>query len=70
MSRAFGVTLNRYRHTILRQKECRATEEIYRGRDGFIHLPAELREIVVGVFGLDNRTIAQRNANDPPGTAR
>lgn len=70
MNRAFGVALNRYRHMITTQKRGQPKEEIYRGRDGFIHLPTELREIVVGVFGLDNRTIAQRNSGvDPPGTA-
>ena len=70
MNRAFGVALNRYRHMITTQKRGQPKEEIYRGRDGFIHLPTELREIVVGVFGLNNRTIAQRNSGvDPPGAA-
>ena len=36
--------------------------ETYRGRDGFIHVPADLTEIIVGVFGLDNRRITKRCA--------
>lgn len=31
----------------------------YRGRTGHIHVPAELQDIVEGVFGLDNRPQAQ-----------
>jgi len=68
MSKAFGVTLGRYRHTIGGRQRGKAEIETYRGRDGFIHVPAELAEIVTGVFGLDNRTVAKRNAADPPGT--
>src|SRR5262249_3151197 len=29
----------------------------------------DLADVIVGVFGLDNRTVARRNGNDPPGTA-
>lgn len=68
MNKAFGVTLGRYRHTIPARQRGKVETETYRGRDGFIHIPAELAEIVTGVFGLDNRTIAKRNAADPPGT--
>lgn len=68
MSRAFGVTLGRYRHTIPGRQRGKTESETYRGRDGYIHIPAELTEIVTGVFGLDNRTVAKRNAADPPGT--
>ena len=42
MSRAFGVTLGRYRHTVVRQRRGKPEEEIYRGRDGFIHIPDDL----------------------------
>jgi kumamolisin len=69
MSKAFGVSLSRYRHTIPGRQHRKSEVETYRGRDGFIHIPAELAEIVTGVFGLDNRTVAKRNAADPPGTA-
>ena len=30
----------------------------FRGRQGEIHIPVELQDIVQGVFGLDNRTVA------------
>jgi hypothetical protein len=52
MNKAFGVDLKRYE---------RPGHEHYRGREGFIHLPAELTDVVEGVFGLDNRTIGGRN---------
>ena len=32
----------------------------YRGRVGSVHVPAELKDIVEGVFGLDNRRVAKR----------
>ncbi len=32
---------------------------IYRGRSGAIHIPEILRDVVTGVFGLDNRTQAR-----------
>jgi hypothetical protein len=40
----------------------------YRGREGFIHVPQELAERIVGVFGLDNRPVSHRASNpgDPP----
>jgi kumamolisin len=31
----------------------------YRGRSGFIHIPEALKEVVTGVFGLDNRPQAR-----------
>ncbi len=42
---AFGVTLQEYEHDA----------GTYRGRVGTVSVPAELADIVVGVFGLDNR---------------
>ena len=45
LEKAFAVTLNDYDHPKGR----------FRGRTGAVHLPAELAEIVQGVFGLDNR---------------
>ncbi len=47
---AFGITLAMYE----------APGELYRGYDGPIHLPAEMREIVLAVFGLDTRRLAKR----------
>ena len=52
MSAAFGVTLGEYR-------DGGAT---WRGREGFVHLPADLAPIVEGVFGLDDRPAAQPRA--------
>jgi kumamolisin len=49
MNQAFGVELKRYQY---------ASGE-YRGRTGPVRLPAELREVVEGVFGLDNRPQAK-----------
>ena len=33
--------------------------ESYRGRTGFLSIPSSLKDIVVGVFGLDNRRVAE-----------
>jgi kumamolisin len=41
----------------------------YRGRVGNIHVPAEVDEIVTGVFGLDTRRVARRRRRHPPGNA-
>jgi kumamolisin len=49
LEKAFGVTLHDYEHAKGR----------YRGRTGAIHLPADLSDVVQGVFGLDNRPQAQ-----------
>jgi kumamolisin len=49
MNEAFGVQLKMYEHPGGK----------YRGRTGAVHLPAELREDVEGVFGLDNRPQAK-----------
>jgi kumamolisin len=45
MSAAFATQLQRYEHP----------GGQYRGRSGPLHIPEELDQIVVGVFGLDNR---------------
>jgi kumamolisin len=49
MNAAFGVELKEYEHP----------SGTYRGRTGSIHLPAELHDVVEGVFGLDNRPQAK-----------
>jgi kumamolisin len=49
MNAAFGVNLGRYK----------TADQEYRGREGFIHVPVELANIVEGVFGLDNRRMAR-----------
>ena len=70
VSRAFGVSLGRYRVTHPRSRHSTQEEtEEYRGRDGWIHVPNELADVIVGVFGLDNRRIVKRNnGGDPPNT--
>jgi kumamolisin len=65
---AFDVTLNYYEHEVVRGRDKRRHTETYRGRQGFIHVPENLADVIVGVFGLDNRRITKRNAGDPPGT--
>src|ERR1035438_5643791 len=58
VSRAFSVELGRYE----------SPTETYRGREGSIYVPNEIADIVEGVFGLDNRKMAQRASNGgPPG---
>ena len=49
VNEAFGVELKEYDHPTGK----------YRGRTGSIHLPAELHDVVEGVFGLDNRPQAK-----------
>jgi kumamolisin len=45
-SRAFGVELHRYDHP---------EHGSFRGRTGHVYVPAELTDVVEGVFGLDDR---------------
>jgi kumamolisin len=49
LNQAFGVQLKEYQHPNGR----------YRGRTGAIHIPAELQDVIEGVFGLDNRPQAK-----------
>jgi kumamolisin len=49
MSKAFGVTLDRYAHG----------QGTYRGRSGAITVPAEIADIVQAVLGLDDRPQAR-----------
>jgi kumamolisin len=49
MNEAFGTTLKLY--------QCE--HGLYRGRTGPLYLPTDLEDLVVGVFGLDNRPQAQ-----------
>jgi kumamolisin len=49
MNEAFGVELKQYEHPNGR----------YRGRTGAVHIPAELQDVIEGVFGLDNRPQAK-----------
>jgi kumamolisin len=49
MNQAFGVELKEYEHP----------SGMYRGRTGSIQLPSGLKDVVEGVFGLDNRPQAK-----------
>ncbi len=69
MTKAFGVSLGKYEHTPKQRGRELNVSEVYRGRDGFIHIPQELAGIIIGVFGLDNKRISKRgSAGDPPNT--
>ncbi|KAH8889993.1 subtilisin-like protein, partial [Thozetella sp. PMI_491] len=65
MGEAFAVDLSYYQHEITRKRGAPPETEKYRGRDGFVHVPQELYGVIVGVFGLDNRTITKHNSGDP-----
>ena len=68
MSAAFAVELAHYEHKIQRRRNGQPQTETYRGRDGFIFIPNSLRLIIVGVFGLDNRRVGQKNSAEPTNT--
>jgi kumamolisin len=69
MNRAFAVDLGRYTAPVAARARTEApATETYRGRDGYVHVPAALADIVVGVFGLDNRSVLKRNGADPANT--
>jgi kumamolisin len=67
-NKAFGVELGRYEHLVIPSRGGPPHTEIYRGREGGVHIPKNLDGIVLGVFGLDNRRITKRAAADPPNT--
>lgn len=73
MESFFATRLERFEHQIVHGVTGQPTIETYRGLDGFIHIPEDLEGIIVGVFGLDNRTVTKRNRSDhdeddPPDT--
>jgi len=68
MSKAFAVGLDTYEHEVETRRGAKPVMEQYRGRDGSVHVPKDLVDVVVGVFGLDNRRITKHNAADPPNT--
>jgi kumamolisin len=69
MSAAFGVELALYEDTFDRGHGHEKRTRIYRGRDGYVYLPAPLHPLVIGVFGLDNRAVGKRAGNpEPPDT--
>ncbi len=50
INKAFGIQLNDYDQ---------AKTGRYRGREGDVHVPAELSGIIEGVYGLDNRPVGR-----------
>ena len=50
LEHAFDIRLMNYQ----------STEGHFRGRVGYVHIPKELKDIVVGIFGLDNRRMISR----------
>jgi hypothetical protein len=62
-SQAFGVRFQRYEQPPAPQHKPGPPPRArrFRGRDGFIHVPQELADSIVGVFGLDDRPIGGRN---------
>ena len=71
MSKAFAVTLSKYqRPSTPPERVDLPAIETYRGRDGFISVPATIAPFIVGVFGLDNRNVTHRSmgAGDPTNT--
>ena len=65
----WGEAGARYRHEVVRRRGSKPHMETYRGRDGLVHVPADLEDIVIGVFGLDNRRVTKHNnGGDPPNT--
>jgi kumamolisin len=53
ISEAFGVELRHY---------AKGGGTAYRGRTGSIYIPKELKDIILGVHGLDNRPVAKRHS--------
>ncbi len=53
LSEAFGVELRHY---------AKGGAAGYRGRTGSIYIPKDLKDIIVGVHGLDNRPVAKRHS--------
>jgi kumamolisin len=58
MNRAFAVDLGQYE----------SAAQKYRGREGHVHLPKDVADVVDGVFGLDNRQVVKPRAC-PGGTS-
>jgi hypothetical protein len=70
-SKAFGVTFAQYEMPAhLTRSRKLARPKSYRGRNGFVYVPKALADVIVGVFGLDNRPVSLRAGypGDPPVT--
>jgi kumamolisin len=71
-SRLFSIELGRYEAPMPASAGRRgqpAGTQAYRSHTGPIYVPDELAELIMGVFGLDDRNISRRNGSgDPPTT--
>jgi kumamolisin len=70
---AFAVSLGRYQYERETRSRDGRREPIsetvtYRGREGQLAVPRALADAIVGVFGLDDRSVTHRNLADPPST--
>jgi kumamolisin len=63
VNKAFAVTLGYYEHENGHDGEYGKVESD-RERDGSIYVPKELSDVIVGVFGLDNRRITKHNCGN------
>jgi hypothetical protein len=62
LSDAFAVDLGQYTSEAgAAAGASGAGGETYRGREGAVHVPEDVAELVEGVFGLDNRRMARRS---------
>lgn len=69
MSKAFVVSLGRYENEFIRSRAEKPITEIYRGHEGFIHVPKNLADSIIGIYGLDNCPITKcANGGDPQPT--
>jgi kumamolisin len=66
LNEALRIELSNYEHEVQPSPRVEPKTEIYRSYNGFVQVPVELSEIIVGVFGLDNRSISKRSATTAP----
>jgi hypothetical protein len=83
LQRAFGVTLNHYEAPLPGGQPSdgkggkgtgSTATHVHHGYDGPVHVPSELKDVVIGVVGLDNRLLgvpggAGTAAGDPAGAS-
>jgi kumamolisin len=69
-NRVFSIELGRYEAPIqasARRRGQPAGTQAYRSHIGPIHVPDHLGDLIIGVFGLDDRRLSMRNGTgDPP----
>jgi kumamolisin len=63
VNKAFAVALGYYELENAHDHE-QGKVESYRERDGSVYVPRELADVIVGVFGLDNRRITKHNCGN------